>query len=177
MRISAVLLAAFTAGLFPTGALAQQVPVKSDGLPELIDQEIRMLRKDLKSARKQIVASNMVLTDTEAEQFWPVYTRFADEVAKLGDSKLLLIGEYIRNYGVLTSAQAERYLNERAAAEMAAIQLRLRYIPIFRKVLSAKATALFFQVEWRVNLMIELQMASEVPLIEARVSVPAKQVQ
>ena len=37
-----------------------------------IDQDISMLRKDLRSQRKQIIAANMSLTSEEAEKFWPV---------------------------------------------------------------------------------------------------------
>jgi hypothetical protein len=46
------------------------------------------------------------------------------------------------------------------------LQLRLKYIPIFRKVLSGKTAALFTQIDWRLGLVIELQLASQVPLIQ-----------
>lgn len=45
------------------------------------------------------------------------------------------------------------------------MQLRLKYVPEFRKVLSGRQTALFFQIEWRLDLMINPQLA-EAPLIE-----------
>jgi len=46
------------------------------------------------------------------------------------------------------------------------IELRLKYVPTFRKVLSARNTLLFYQLDRRVSLMIDLQLASQVPLIE-----------
>jgi hypothetical protein len=45
-------------------------------------------------------------------------------------------------------------------------QLRLKYIPIFRKALSAKGTAMFYQIDRRVQMMIDLQLASAIPLIQ-----------
>jgi hypothetical protein len=130
----------------------------------------------VRSEKKQIIASNMILTDAEAEKFWLVYDRFATELTKMNDAKLALLKDYAQNYSTLTNQQAERYLEERAAMEESAIRLRLNYIPQFRKVLSGKATALFFQIEWRANLMIELQLASQVPLIEpdSKITIPTK---
>jgi hypothetical protein len=46
------------------------------------------------------------------------------------------------------------------------VELRQQYVPVFRKVLSAKNTLLFFQLDRRVWLMIDLQLASQLPLIE-----------
>jgi len=44
--------------------------------------------------------------------------------------------------------------------------LRLKYVPIFRQVVSGKTTALFFQLDWRLSLIVDLQLASHIPLIE-----------
>jgi hypothetical protein len=45
-------------------------------------------------------------------------------------------------------------------------QLRLKYVPIFSKVISGKKTALFFQVDRRPTGLVDLQVASEVALVE-----------
>ena len=66
----------------------------------------------------------------------------------------------------MTGEQAERYIQGRAAVEQSIMQLRLKNIPAFRKVLSAKSTALFFQLDWRLGLIMDLQLASQTPLIE-----------
>jgi hypothetical protein len=65
----------------------------------------------------------------------------------------------------MTGDQSETYLRKRAAVEESIMQLRLKYIPIFRKVLSGRETTLFFQIDWRLGLMIDLQLA-QTPLIE-----------
>jgi hypothetical protein len=86
-------------------------------------------------------------------------------VARIYDSKLALIQEFSQNNDTMTGDQAETYLRKRAAVEESIMQLRLKYIPIFRKVLSGRETALFFQIDWRLGLMIDLQLA-QTPLIE-----------
>ena len=130
------------------------------------DEVIKLIRKDLRSLKKQVVAANMDLTDAEAERFWPVYNRYTEELVKITDKKYALLNEYAQNYTTITSEQAESYIKGRAAVDESIMQLRLKYFPIFRKVLSGTATALFFQLDWRLGLIMDLQLASQTPLIE-----------
>jgi hypothetical protein len=46
------------------------------------------------------------------------------------------------------------------------MKLRLKFFPIFRQVLSGRATALFFQLDWRLGLIMDLQLASQTPFIQ-----------
>jgi len=128
------------------------------------DQDVQLLREDLRSQKKQIVAANMDLTDTEAEKFWPVYDRYAEDLAKIYDTKIALVEEYLDHYKTMNGDEAESYIRRRAAADSNIMQLRLKYVPEFRKVLSGRQTALFFQIEWRLDLLINLQLA-QAPLI------------
>jgi hypothetical protein len=123
------------------------------------------LAQELKSQKKQMVAANMDLTDSEAEKFWPVYDRYATDLANIYDTKLALVGEYFENYRTMNGDDAERYIRRRAAVEEDVMQLKLKYVPEFRKVLSGRQTALFFQIEWRLDLMINLQLA-QAPVID-----------
>ena len=157
MSIKSLIMATVVAGVWSMSgsrALAQ----------DLSGQQT--FRKDVRSIKKQIIASNMDLTDEEAQQFWPIYDRYTAELVGLYDRKFALIERYAENYTTLTSDEAESYFTEREAVEDSIMQLRLKYFPIFRKVLSGKATALFFQMDWRLNLVVDLQLASQTPLIE-----------
>jgi hypothetical protein len=87
-------------------------------------------------------------------------------MSKIWDKKFEVLKEYASNYTSVTDEQADAYIRGRAAAEEALLQLRLKYVPIFRKVLTGKRAALFAQLDWRLSLIIELQLASQLPLIE-----------
>ena len=142
---------------------AQPVAVRD---PEpTIDQEIAMLRSDLRSNRKQVVAANMKLSDTEAEKFWPIYDQYVNELVKINDAKYSLIKEYLQATN-LTDEQADSLAKRWVQVDASVAQLRLKYIPIVRSVLSAKGTAMFFQIDRRVQMMIDLQLASSIPLIQ-----------
>ena len=131
-----------------------------------VDKDIKLLRKDLRSMRKQIIAANMVFNDKEAEQFWPLFERYTQELVAIQDQKYALIKEYAQNYTTLTDEQAEKYIQGRAAVDQATLKVRLKYFPLFRKVLTGKSTAMFFQLDWRLGLIMDLQLASQTPLIE-----------
>src|ERR1700747_581894 len=128
------------------------------------DQDIQLLKSNIRSQKKQIVAANMDLTDAEAEKFWSVYNRYADDVAKIYDTKIALFREYLESYDSMSGEQAESYLRRRAAVEEDIMQVRLKYLPEFRKVLTGRETALFYQIDWRLDLMINLQLA-QAPMV------------
>jgi hypothetical protein len=130
------------------------------------DEDIKLFRKDLRSLRKQIIAANMSLSDKEAEQFWPLFERYTQELVAKQDKKYALIKEYAGNYTTMTDETAKKYVLGRADVEDAILQVRLKYFPLFEKVLSGKSTALFFQLDWRLGLIMDLQLASQTPLIE-----------
>lgn len=106
----------------------------------------------------------MDLTDAEAEKFWPVYDRYATDLAKIYDTKIALFQEYLETGETMSGDQAENYLRRRATVEQNQMELRLQYLPEFRKVLTGREAALFYQIEWRLDLMINLQLA-QAPLI------------
>ena len=128
------------------------------------DQDIQLLKSNIRSQKKQIVAANMDLTDAEAEKFWPVYNHYAADMAKIYDSKIALFQEYLENFDSISGDEAESYLRRRAAVEEDIMQIRLKYLPEFRKVLTGRETALFYQIDWRLDLMINLQLA-QAPVI------------
>ena len=131
-----------------------------------VDQDIALLRKDIRSDKKQIIAANMQLTDAEAPEFWLVYGQYTAELTKINDAKLSAIKDYAANYSTLTDDKALALTRQIIGIEESVGQLRLKYVPIFNKVISGKKTALFFQLDRRLTGLVDLQVASEVPLVE-----------
>jgi Spy/CpxP family protein refolding chaperone len=138
--------------------------ITNDDSQQNPDDFIELLRKDVRSQKKQITAENMDLTDAEAEKFWPVYDRYAAELSRIYDTKIALLKDYAQNYSSMTGEQAENYIRKRAEVEQSIMLLRVKYIPAFRKVLSGRETALFYQLDWRLGLAIDVELV-QVPLI------------
>jgi len=131
-----------------------------------IDQDVALLRQDLRSKKKQLVASNLKLTDAEATKFWPVYDQYAAEVTKLGDEKYAVIKEYADSFGKITDDQALSLINRSLALDEKIAQLRQKYVPIFNKVIPGTKVATFFQIDRRLASLLDLQLASEIPLVQ-----------
>ena len=147
----------------PKNDVAKSSTANDDSQPNSGDF-IELLRKDVRSQKKQIIAENMDLSDAEAEKFWPVYDRYAAELSKIYDTKIALLNDYAENYSSMTGEQAENYIRKRAEVEQSIMELRLKYMPAFRKVLSGRETALFYQLDWRLGLAIDVELV-QVPLI------------
>ena len=150
---------------FPQTSSAQ-TQVSEQPAQSSTDQDIDFLRKDIRSQKKQMIAANMKLTDKEAEQFWPIYDQYTAELVKINDQKYASIKQFAESYGTLTDEQAANLTRQLLEVDGSVAQLRIRYIPIFRNVLSGKKTALFFQLDRRLVMLIDLQLASQIPLVE-----------
>jgi hypothetical protein len=124
------------------------------------------LRQDIRSSTKQLVAANLTLTDAEATKFWYVYDQYAAEMAKRGDEKYALIKEYAQKFGTMTDAQAQSLLDRSLATDEAIAKLRIKYVPIVSKVLLGTKTATFCQIDRRPTGLIDLQIASLIPLVQ-----------
>jgi hypothetical protein len=129
------------------------------------EQEIELLRKDIRSQKKELIALNLSLTATEATKFWPVYDQYQSEYRKIGDAKVALITEYAQNWGTITDDQALNYLKRSEEISESVIQLRNKYVPLVNQILPGKKTATFFQLERRIELLVEVQLASQIPLL------------
>jgi len=147
-------------------AAAQSVPGAGAQPHSVTDQDVQMLRADIRAQRKDITAQNMTLTPDEATKFWPIYDQYMAEVTKINDARWALIKEYAANYGTMTDAQAQDYMKRAAAIDQQFIGTRSKYVPIFEKVVSPKKTALWFQIDRRLDLLINLQLAALIPVVD-----------
>jgi hypothetical protein len=132
------------------------------------DQDIQLLRKDIRSQKKQLIAANLNLTATEATKFWPIYDQYQAEYTKIGDTKLALIKEYVQNLDTVTDAQALDYLKRSEEISESVLQLRKRYVPLVNQVLPGTKTATFFQLERRIEMLLDVEVASLLPPLQSQ---------
>ena len=132
------------------------------------NQQFALLLKDIRSIKKQVIAANLTLTDSEATKFWPVYEQYSAEFAKINDTRAALVKEYSDEYGTQTDQQADSLVRRWLDVDIAAAQLRQKYVPIFRNVLPGKKAATFFQLDRRISMMIDVQLTSQLPLMQSQ---------
>ncbi|MEE8261356.1 MAG: hypothetical protein V3R83_02655 [Gammaproteobacteria bacterium] len=131
------------------------------------DQQMEMTRADIINQRKQIVAANMEITADQAQVFWPLYQQYTSAMQKVNDRELALIQGYANAYNAntLTNAQAKSMFGEWMSIEEAALQLKKKFAPKFEEILPSKKVVRFFQIDNKLDAMINFELARVIPLV------------
>jgi hypothetical protein len=153
--LSLVVILTAALALGATNALAQMS--ETDALQQL--------RADIQADRQAVVAANLGLTDAEGAAFWPLYREYRAELAKGGDRVQKMIQDFARVYDSATAEQAKALVDEMFAVQKADLTARESYLPRFRKVLPEVKVARFFQLENKLDAVVRVGLAADIPLI------------
>jgi hypothetical protein len=171
-----VVAGAFGGGMFAAGAKTgpvvqeQQVIVARVINPTITDEDIALLRQDLRAKKMQVIGENMSLSDKEAEKFWPVYNHYVKDLMEVNNQKYELLKQYAEMWGTMSDQDALIYVRHWLEADGQAQALRLKYVPVVSQVLPGKKTATFFQLDRRLNMIVDLQLFSQIPLAHVKES-------
>ncbi len=131
----------------------------------LTDSDIQLLRSDIQADKNELIAHTMQFNDAESKAFWPVYRDYARDQQVVGDERVQLIKDYAANYDSMDNAKAEKMVQTMITIDHKNLKLREDYWPKFMKALGAKRAAKFYQVDNRLSLIINMQLAASIPLI------------
>ena len=124
-----------------------------------------LLRQDLATKKVALITEVMQFTDQEAEAFWPLYREFDFEKAKIGDEKLKLIKDYAENFENITDEKAVELMNTNFDLQKKELDLKRDYLKKFGKVIAPARAVKFMQLMNQIELIIDIQVASQLPLI------------
>jgi hypothetical protein len=156
-----IVICAICALLIPA-AVAQTTEVSAK---PLTDAEIQLARSNVQADKNDIIAHTMQFTEAESKAFWPVYADYAREQQTIGNDRVQLIKDYAQNYDSIDAAKAKDMVQRMIAIDSKTGQVRESYWPKFEKAIGAKRAAKFYQVDNRLSMLVNLQLASEIPLI------------
>jgi hypothetical protein len=160
MKILAI--ACFACALWIPVASAQTVDVSAK---PITDSDIQLLRSDVQADKNTIITHTMEFTDAESSAFWPVYRDYARDQQVIGDKRVQLIKDFAKYYDTMDDAKARDLAQKMISIENEISNLRRDYWPKFEKALGAKRAAKFYQVDNRLSLIINVKLASEIPLV------------
>ena len=155
---------ALCALLAPALALAADKPIVNEKFSDL-EPAIQMLRQEVGKDRREIVKANMLLTNSEAARFWPIYDQYRADMTKVGDRRVKLITDFAANRDSMSEDEGARLLKERLAIEKEKNDVREDYVKKFQKELSARTTARFFQIDQKLDAAVDAALAAKIPLI------------
>ena len=126
---------------------------------------LQQVMADLKADRQAVVAANLPLSEGEARAFWPVYKEYRGEVEKIGQRVASLIAAYAANFETMTDTKADAFFKDSLAIDRDRVSVREKYVPKVRAVLPAQKAARFFQIENKLDAIVNVTLASEIPLV------------
>jgi hypothetical protein len=180
MTGAAGLAAAFVAGMLVATALGgwmagagavaqgQQVKVERVITPTVTDEDIALLRKDLRAMKMQVIGQNMSLSEDEGQKFWPIYNHYVRDLQVVNDQKYALLKQYAEMWATMSDQDAMIYVRHWLEVDGQAQALRLQYVPTVNQVLPGRKAATFFQLDRRLNMIIDLQLFSQIPLAHVK---------
>ena len=161
-------MAAAAAKALRAAAQEQQVTVQRVISPTVTDEDIALLRQDLRAMKMQVIGQNMSLSDTEAHKFWPIYNHYVKDLQEVNNQKYALLKQYAEMWATMTDEDALIYVRHWLEADGQAQALRLKYVPVVSQVLPGKKAATFFQLDRRLNMIVDLQLFSQIPLAHVK---------
>lgn len=179
------LAAAFVAGMLVATALGggmagagataqgQQVKVERIITPTVTDEDIALLRKDLRAMKMQVIGQNMSLSEDEGQKFWPIYTHYVKDLQVVNDQKYALLKQYAEMWATMSDQDAMIYVRHWLEVDTQVQQLRLKYVPTVSQVLPGRKAATFFQLDRRLNMLIDLQLFGQIPLAHVKEEAPS----
>jgi hypothetical protein len=134
----------------------------------LTSADLEIIRTELRADKRKTTAETLKLTDAEAARFWPIYDKYINELTVINNSKYGLIKEYSEKYGKYNDKQAVDFITRWLAVDIDTARLRSKYVPIVGKVLPGVKAATFFQVDRRLAMLINLGLASQLPILQTQ---------
>jgi hypothetical protein len=166
---SALLLAALITG-GKAAALGEKAPAdlpqQSAATQDLNTQEyVALLRQDVRSQKGKLMGAVMQLDADDAVKFWPIYKEYQTELDKLNDMRVANIHEYSEVYTAMTDEKADELVQRAFEFQKLRSELLVKYYGKMKDSLGAVTAARFVQVEHQLLLIVDLQIASELPVV------------
>ena len=149
-----VLVAMLTVFIVPS--MAQEKPADN----------MQLVREKIQTDKKLFIAQNMNLMESEAKVFWPVYEDYQKELGKLVDKTVKLIDNYAANFQTMTEEAAKGLIDGYLAIETERVTLMKSFLPKFRKVLPEKKVARYYQLENKIDAVLNYGLARQIPLVK-----------
>jgi len=147
--------------------LATYLPAFAQGSMETHKEEIELTRASIKVQKKQIIAKNLGLTSMERDKFWAVYRNYQSKMDTVADRRLKLITDYADTLkaGGLSDEKALGMLNEYLSYERMRLITKQAFVKKFQEVLPNLKVARFFQIENKLEAIINMELAKQIPLL------------
>jgi hypothetical protein len=146
---------ALTLGLFAGFSIPASAQVATD---------VALTRAQIQKDRQTIIAGAMHFTEDESLAFWPAYRDYRLDMARVGDRLVKVITEFAGADAKLNDEQATRLLDEYLSIKAKEVSVRQKHVSLFRKILPPAKVTRFFQLENKLDAVVNYELAAAIPL-------------
>ena len=130
------------------------------------DRAVQLTRSAIQAERQAILATNLELSEKERVIFWPLYEEYRKALESAVNTRVDLLNQYFASYETFTDQEATALLDKHIAWEKEILKVRSTYAKKMGKKLPGKTVARFFQIENKMDIIVEYELAGEIPLIK-----------
>jgi hypothetical protein len=128
-----------------------------------IDSTIALVRANMQADRTTLITAGMNFNDRDGAAFWPIYHQYEHERSLLDDRRAAVIKLYTQKYPTPTDAEAKAMAEQMLDCDYRLAALKKKYYKKLNKVLPALTVSKFFQLERRIDLLMDMQVESSLP--------------
>jgi hypothetical protein len=130
-----------------------------------VQEYIELMRTNVRDQKAELMGAVMQLNAKDAAKFWPIYSEYDAELTKVNDLRVQNIQDYAQNYGEMTDDKADELIQKALDYQKQRSELLAKYYGRMKESLGAITAARFVQVEHQLLLIIDLQIASSLPIV------------
>jgi len=130
------------------------------------ESAFELMRSDIRTKKARLIADRMKFTDREASAFWPVYRQYEADLAAINDKKVSIMKDYMSRHEALTEQQAKQLAEDVFDVDQKTLDLREKCFGALEKAIPAKTIVRWLQLERRLQLLVDAQLAKDLPVIQ-----------
>ncbi|MFI5371597.1 MAG: hypothetical protein ACHQ52_08570 [Candidatus Eisenbacteria bacterium] len=140
--------------------------VPAVALAQTFDQDLELLRSDLRAEKVAFITENMALNDADGAKFWPIQREYQGELSKLEDQRIALIKQYVASSDTMSAKMATDLMGKAFKLQDQRTTLLKKYADKVSKAVSPKIAMRFVHVESALESLLNLQIRGNLPVVQ-----------
>ncbi len=131
-----------------------------------LNSYIELLKSDMKTEKKIIIAEAMQFSDKDSKPFWDLYGEYELEMDKLANKRIEYIKEFAENYPNVSNEIADDIMGKAFDYFEDRLDLKKDFYDDVKDVLGAFTAAKYIQLDQQIQLVIDIQVSAALPLLD-----------
>ena len=167
MKLGAALALILSFPAWSADPPAAQPVSQTSKAPALTDDQIvAQFRTDMMSKRADIMAKGLTLTAEQASKFWPLFEGYQKEQDVIVNDQITATKAYAEHFQTLNDADALAYVKALLDRDQKMLNLRVKWLEKFQKVVPSKVAARAIQLDRRLSNVAQIQLSQQIPLVQ-----------